>query len=176
VSIAALRPPAVVFREEQHFAWWIYGVLGLTAILAWVAPGWSQAGPGNPPGARGWGLELAIGLAVGLTLPSVLIMGVLRMTTEVTPTDVRVWFGWIPTFRQYVSLSTIERLEVVDFRPIADYGFWGIRTGRDGERVLIARGDRGVRLYLSDGTRLLIGSQRPEDLAIAVEKAMRPVP
>ena len=60
------------------------------------------------------------------------------------------------------------------YRPLADYGGWGVRTGRDGERVLNARGNRGVRLDLSDGTRLLVGSQRPEALAVAIERAIRP--
>ena len=66
------------------------------------------------------------------------------------------------------------RLEVVSYRPLADYGGWGIRSGRDGERVLNARGNRGVRLDLADGSRLLIGSQRPEALALALERALRP--
>ena len=60
------------------------------------------------------------------------------------------------------------------FRPIADYGFWGVRSGRDGTRALIARGNRGVRLELADGSFLLIGSQRPEALARAIEHAMQP--
>jgi hypothetical protein len=94
------------------------------------------------------------------------------MTTEVTPTDLRVWFGWIPTYRRIVPVGTIVRLEVVSYRPLADYWGWGIRSGRDGERVLNARGNRGVRIELSDGTRLLIGSQRPEALAIALERSM----
>jgi hypothetical protein len=174
VSIATLHPPAAVYREEQNFAWWIYALLALMAALAWVAPAWGHAGGPHPALAHGWGLEIPIGLAIGLTLPSVLVVGVLRMTTEVTPGDIRIWFGWIPTYRHAVSLANVERVEVVRYRPIADYGFWGIRTGRDGERVLSARGNRGVRLYLSDGSRLLIGSQRPEALAIALEKAMRP--
>jgi hypothetical protein len=38
--------------------------------------------------------------------------------------------------------------------------------------VLNARGDRGVRIELADGSRLLVGSQRPEDLALALERAM----
>ena len=83
------------------------------------------------------------------------------MTTEVTPTDVRVWFGWVPTYRRFVAVGAVQRIEVVSYRPLLDYGGWGIRTGRDGERVLNARGNRGVRLDLADGTRLLIGSQRP---------------
>ncbi len=47
-------------------------------------------------------------------------------------------------------------------------------AGRDGERALIARGNRGVRLELIDGSKLLIGSQRPEALAMALERALRP--
>ena len=90
------------------------------------------------------------------------VVFLLHMTTEVTPTDVRVWFGWAPTYPRSCRSARSARIEVVTYRPIADYGFWGIRAGRDGERALIARGNRGVRLELTDGTRLLIGSQRPE--------------
>ena len=35
--------------------------------------------------------------------------------------------------------------------------------------MLNARGNRGLRIDLADGTRLLIGSQRPETLALALE-------
>ena len=117
---------------------------------------------------------LGLGIAVGFGLPLLLVVGVLRMTTEVTPTDVRVWFGWVPTYRRVVPIAAIRRVEVVSYRPIPDYGGWGIRPGRDGERVLNARGNRGVRLDLTDGSRLLIGSQRPEELALAIEGALRP--
>ena len=41
-------------------------------------------------------------------------------------------------------------------------------------RAFIARGTRGVRLELIDGTRLLIGSQRPEALAAVLDGALRP--
>ena len=175
MSIATIRRPAVVYREEQHFAWWIYALMVLMVAVAIFAPAWMNPGGGHAAVAmHGWGLQIPIVLLVGLTVPPVLVVGVLRMTTEVTPTDVRVWFGWIPTYRHYVALSDIDRLEVVSYRPIADYGFWGVRRGRDGERVLSARGNRGLRLHMSDGSCLLIGSQRPEALAIALEQAMRP--
>jgi hypothetical protein len=104
----------------------------------------------------------------------VLIVGLLRMTTEVCPTDLRVWFGWVPTYRRIVPISSIQKIEVVTYRPLADYGGWGIRLGRDGVRVLNARGNLGVRIDLVDGTKLLIGSQLPEDLARALERAMQP--
>src|SRR5262249_58159993 len=82
--------------------------------------------------------------------------------------------GWARPSRRSVALGAIQRIEVVSYRPLRDYGGWGIRTGRDGERVLNARGNRGVLLDLGDGTPLLIGSQRPEALAIAIQRPLRP--
>jgi hypothetical protein len=171
-----MLPPAVVYREEQNFDWWVYALIValdavLLVVLAWYSPqGDDAVGLAFPRKSE----LVVLALAALLLVQAMLIVGVLRMTTEVTATHVRVWFGWIPTYRRVFAVAAVQRLEVVSYRPIADYGGWGIRRGRDGERVLNARGNRGVRLDLSDGSRLLIGSQRPEALAVALERAMRP--
>ncbi len=174
MSVATtFQPPTTVYREDQNFAWWVYALLALmatTSALAYLAIGPdAKAGGGRLGG-------LFVFLLVGFVLPSVLVLGVLRMTTEVTPISCCVWFGWIPTYRQSLPISSIAAIEVVTYRPLADCGGWGIRRGRDGERVLNARGSRGVRLTMSDGSRLLIGSQRPEELARALDQALHPEP
>ncbi len=172
LTAVAIQPPSAVYREEQRFGWWIYALLALMMAMAWaLVDGW---GPVGLPVVGGHGLRYLVGVVTGFTLPVVMLVGVLRMTTLVTPTDVRVWFGIIPTYRREIALASISRVEVVQYRPIADTKGWGIRTGPDGERVLNARGDRGVRLHLVDGSKILIGSQRAEQLALAVEGALRP--
>ncbi len=80
----------------------------------------------------------------------------------------------MPIYRRVVPLGGIRRIEPATFRPIADYGFWGVRSGRDGERALIARGTRGVRLELADGSLLLIGSQRADELAQVLQNGLTP--
>jgi hypothetical protein len=162
-TVVTLQSPAVVYREEQYFDWRIYSVIALGEILTDL--GLSRG--------RVWSLEFGLGLGLGLTFLMIVIIFLLHMTTEVTPTDLRVWFGWIPTYRRIVPVDTIRSVEVVTYRPIADYGFWGIRSGRDGERALIARGNRGVWLELTDGSKLLIGSQKPELLAAAIDRSLR---
>jgi hypothetical protein len=162
-SVVTLQPASVVFREEQYFDWRIYTFIALGEMLT---------GLGLARG-RVWWLEFGLGLAIGLGLLMVVIILLLHMTTEVTPSDLRVWFGWLPTYRRYVPIETVRSVEVVTYRPIADYGFWGIRSGPDGERALIARGNRGVRIELTDGSKLLIGSQRPELLAAALDRSLR---
>lgn len=175
MAVASLLPAAVLYREEQNFDWRVYASLALLDVMAWGAlVWWFQEAPDPAGPGLGWSPETTLIALLGLLLPAVAVVLLLRMTTEVSPSMVRVWFGWIPSYRRTVPIAAVRRLEVVTYRPLADYGGWGIRSGRDGERVLNARGNRGVRLELSDGTRLLIGSQRPEDLALAIEQAMRP--
>ncbi len=173
LSVVAIHPPSAVFREEQRFGWWVYSALAVIVGLVWfmlLAPG--PVGPMRPMRPM---LPFPEWFATAFVLSVLLfVAGVLRMTTLVTPAEVRVWFGWIPTRRRSIAIGAIARVEVVRYRPIADCGGWGIRSGPDGERVLNARGDRGVRLHFADGSRILIGSQRPEELALAVEGALRP--
>jgi len=170
LSIAAINPPTVVYREEQNFAWWVYGLLALIVVMGGTFLAWhGQAAPW-----QGLWIEVPAVLALSMAMPAILVVGVLRMTTEVTPGGCCVWFGWIPTYRRVVSLEAIQRVEVVQIPPFANFSGGRVRSGRDGERVLCARGNRGVRLHLLDGSRLLIGSQRPEELARVVEHAIRP--
>ncbi len=173
MSVAAIHRPAAIYREEQFFAWWLYALLA-----AMVGVGWLAALPRHAPavivaGPRVPSIELPISLAVGFVLPPLLVVCVLRMTTEVTPGLCRVWFGFVPTYRRGIPLEVVARVEVVTYRPIRDHWFWGARTTRDGERVMTARGSRGVRLHLTDGSRVLIGSQRPEELAESLNLTMR---
>ncbi len=175
MALAAFPPAVVVYREEQNFDWRVYAFIAFAEVLVWLGLIWFHDNPPPAPGPENLGTaKLAMGFLVGLVLPVVLVVGVLRMTTEVGPSDLRVWFGWIPTYRRIIPIASIQRIEVVTYRPLADYGGWGIRLGRDGVRVLNARGNQGVRIDLADGSRHLIGSQRPEDLARALERSLRP--
>lgn len=163
-TLATLHAPAVVYREEQNFDWRVYTLCGLIQIG--LALGCAQG--------RAWSLELAIALAGGLAVGAFLMGVLLHMTTEASPDVIRVWFGWVPIYRRMIPISSIRQVEVVSFRPIADYGFWGVGWGKNGERAFFARGNQGVRITMIDGARVLIGSQSPAVLATAIESAMRP--
>jgi hypothetical protein len=175
-SVAALRSPSAIYREEQNFAWWLYALLAVMLVCCGLALKLRGDGhqPAAPP-ANGLRVEVPLPLLVGVLLLPVLVVGVLHMTTEVTPEVCSVSFGWVPTYRRSIALGEIRRVEVVRYRAIRDHGFWGLRTTRDGERVFTARGDRAVRLHLADGGRILIGSQRPEELAEVLERERQSV-
>lgn len=109
---------------------------------------------------------------VALVLAILLALLSMRMKTAVTADAVTVRFGLLYTSR--VPLSDVVRAEALVYRPVRDYGGWGIRGFRN-RRALNARGDRGVLLVRSDGSTLLIGTQRPRDLLAALSRAGVPV-
>jgi len=172
LTVAAIQLPSAIFREEQRFGWWNYALIVVIVALTWHFL--LDRVPAGIPAAGHHAQVFTAGVVAFMGLTILFAIGVLRMTTVVTPTEVRVWYGWIPTYRRALPVGTITRVEVVQYRPMADHGGHGVRLGRDGERVLTAQGVRGVRLQLLDGSKVLIGSQRPEDLALALEEVRRP--
>lgn len=136
------------FTETQAFPAIAYGALGLSAVAVALS-----------------------GAATGLFWP-VLLLGLpcnlLCQKTTVTETNLIVTFGaLLPLYRWRIALQEIASAEAVTYSPLADYGGWGIR-GWGKNTALNARGNRGVQVALHDGRRVLIGSQRPEELAEAL--------
>jgi hypothetical protein len=86
-----------------------------------------------------------------------------RLVTEVRDRELVVMMRGLWR-AQRVPLANISSAEVVDFDPIRDYGGYGIRSNREG-KAYVANSNTGVRLKLSDGSNLVVGSQRANALA-----------
>jgi hypothetical protein len=57
----------------------------------------------------------------------------------------------------------IEKYEVITYDPILDYGGWGIKYNRHGKAYNVS-GNKGLQLYLKNGKRILIGTQKESEL------------
>lgn len=166
--------PEVEFREEQRFRQpWIWvlllgscgfvvGVCGYAAVQQLVL--------GRPWGERPMsdaGIATTTLISIGFTLTLVYLFWFMALVVEVRTDALDVHLR--PLKRRTVEYSEIERVEPCQYRPIRQYGGWGIRRGRGGWAYSVS-GDRGVRLHLMGGQHLLIGSQRDWELAQAIEK------
>lgn len=115
---------------------------------------------------QGFGPAIGAGLVVLLLVSAAL--ATMRLKTTVSAEAVTVRLGILTTTR--VPIHDIARAEAVVYRPVRDYGGWGIK-GSSRRRALNARGDRGVLLTRTDGSTLMIGSQRPRELLAALGHA-----
>lgn len=147
-----------LFRETQRFVRNPWAVVGALAALAGGCSPWIALGA--TPVAF-------LGLAVGLGVAALLAFGALH--TEVRPDGLYVRF--VPFTRQHrFAWSEIASAEARDYRPILEYGGWGIRWSGQGKAYNV-HGHRGVQLVLADGRRLLVGSQEADTLARAIASA-----
>ena len=162
---------SVVYAEEQRFRQiWILILVGFIAILAWYSF-LLQIVIGEPFGTNPAPDILVLILLVifGIIFP--VWFFVMRLEVQVTRTDLR--FRLFPLHLQWreFPLATIVEAEAVTYRPIWEYGGWGIRIGRKGWAYNVS-GNRGVQVTLEDGKSFLLGSLQPEKLATAIQSGI----
>ena len=86
-----------------------------------------------------------------------------KLTTEVSASGIS--FRMTPfhrTSRTY-AWSDIDSVEIRKYSPIREYGGWGIRMGLQGTAYNI-KGNIGLQIVTQEGKRILIGTQKPEEL------------
>jgi hypothetical protein len=89
-----------------------------------------------------------------------------RLVTEVRQGELRIAMRGLWRLRR-VPLNRIRSVETIAHNIARDYGGYGFRSTREGH-AYVAAGDRGVRFTLTDGEKLVVGSERPDELAAAV--------
>jgi hypothetical protein len=148
----------VHYREVQHFHPLIRGMTVAISTLPLVV------------GLVIWLFQPSawepLPLLAAVSLAGMLFVFGVRLVTEVRDGALYVRLAPLP-FRR-IPLETIRSAEVRTYRPLAEFGGWGIRHGWQG-MAYNARGNRGVQLVLANGRRVLVGSQTPEGLLAALQ-------
>ena len=170
----------VLFREVQSF-------LPLDPLWSWVLVGLCAAIPialllglliARLHYGKGWPKRQALPIAALLTavffifLTPILALLILpSLTIEVHPTEITAQLWPFELEPHRIQIGEIREQAVRRYDPVGEFGGWGIRHGRDGSRAYNARGNMGVQLLLQDGGRMLLGSQRPQELDNAIRAA-----
>ena len=154
------------FRETQRFRQPWYWAIQIPALAAVGYIVFRQLVLGKPVGQHpASNMSLAI-IAATVALFVVWFIK-LELITEVRDDVLEVRFRGL-FVRRAIPLAQIRHFEAKTYRPIRDYGGWGVRRGAGGMAYNVS-GNRGVELQLTDGKSLLIGSRRPEEFALALQ-------
>ena len=103
------------------------------------------------------------------------------MLITISDSTLRISFGYLGVIKKEIPLSEIRESRVVEYRPIRQFGGWGIRCGRfEGEKTgcYSLKGKRGLLLLLKSKVRaclvktdrILIGCNEPEKLKASIGK------
>jgi len=157
------------YFEVQKFnqRWiWILLVGGSVSAVAYFGYAMVQQLVYGQP----WGDRPMSDLALAIVGPATMLLMIgltyffysMKLITEVRSDGLYIRF--YPMSQRVVPYETITSCVPRTYSPIREYGGWGIRWGRSG-RAYNVSGNQGVQLKFSEDKPLLIGSQRPEELA-----------
>jgi hypothetical protein len=160
------------FHEVQYFhqRWRLALLAGLVAVFLYGS--FEQLVQGRPWGLRPVPNALLLLMTLGV---AGLLYWLLKMhlVTEVRDREVYIHFRLLWRPRQF-PFTAILSAEPVSYQPIEQFGGRGIRRGRHGWAYTVS-GNRGVKLVLAGGEQFLIGSQRAEELAAAIQTRLQSV-
>lgn len=152
------------YTESQSFTQpWIY-IPFVIAIVIFAIVGMVQPMPDNKT------LFLGLGLPIGMMLVMVMFLRFIRLDTVVDSQGIHVKFRPFHIKTRTYKWSEIEHVYTREYRPIYEYGGWGIRyTWKNGKAFNVS-GKKGVQLELKNGKRIMIGSTSPEAIEPMIER------
>jgi len=168
----------VLFHEVQKFRQpWLWALIlvafgsqaaifggGMIAHLVFGKP-WGK----NPAEDKALIITTVVMIASGIAVCA--FMWSLRLITVVLPNGLFIRFFPFHWSFKDVPLASLTHCEAERYRPIKEFGGWGIRMGIK-RKAYNVRGNLGVRIRYANGRCLLIGSQRPQELAQAIKRIL----
>ena len=168
----------VLFKEEQQFRQWWHIVLILAATV-----------PAMITCIYTLYQQIVVGVQVGDSpAPNVvmiivfIVLGVvlwvyfsLKLEVWIDQDGIHYRFFPLVFKNQFISKEQIQRFEIRKYKPIIDYGGWGVRRGfgRRWQRAYNVSGNIGLQLYLINEKKVLFGTQRSQAIMYAMEEMMK---
>ncbi|WP_036602094.1 hypothetical protein [Olivibacter sitiensis] len=152
-----MKDGKILFKERQQFRqWWFWVLLlGFDLFMLWR---WYQ-----------WGQVSNDFSESGLIVPSVILFlvnvlfFVLQLETVIKEDGIYVRFFPFHIHYKYFPWQDLYKVYVRQYRPLLEYGGWGIRFGAKG-RAYNVSGNWGIQLIRKKGLNVLIGTQQPEEV------------
>ena len=155
----------ILFKESQRFKqWWLwlillgFNILFLFGVFKQVIE--EQWFGDNPMSNEG------LITATVLTIIITILFVNYRLDTKIKTDGIYVrFFPFHIKFKHY-TWDKLTKSFVRQYSPLMEYGGWGLRLGLFGNgKAFNVSGDKGLQLEFTDTKKLLIGTNRPEELS-----------
>lgn len=140
-----------IFQENQKFTqWWVWACILVTVV------------------------SLAISVnniyTVLFIVFFIIFFYFLELRIKVTREELQYQFFPMHYRKYSINKNEIEKIEALKYKPLGDYGGWGIRYAFKGKCYNV-KGNLGVKVFLKNGSYVLFGSQKNKEL----EKALKQI-
>ena len=150
------------FQEKQTFwSWWMI-ILMIFLLLSTVNFDLFNL-------LRGDFSEINFNPGFWIIVGIIILFSFIRLKTTINEEGIAVQFFPFLLKTRFILWSQIGHLYIKDYNPIADYGGWGYRNGNEG-KAYNTKGSVGLQVIFKDGSKLLIGTQKKDELSrIAIQ-------
>jgi hypothetical protein len=168
----------ILFKEEQQFRQWWQIVLRLVAtvpaMIICIYTLYQQNVAGVQVG-DGWApnailIMAIVGLGIGLWVT-------FSIKLEVMIDQDGIHYRFFPLIRKdkLISKEEIQRFEIRKYSAAFNYGGRGYRNGFGHKwgKAYTIEGNSGLQLYLTNGKKILFGTQRSQAILYAMDEMMK---
>lgn len=159
----------ILFTERQKFTqWWLWlillGVSGLS-IFSVCKRIVDERHFGEKPS------DIGLLILTGMTLLFTVLFVNCRLELTIKKDGIYVrFFPFHLKFRHY-NWDGMIKSYVRQYSPLIEYGGWGLRFGIFGKgKAFNVSGDKGLQLEFTNRKRLLIGTNKPDELTEILNK------
>lgn len=156
----------MVFEEKQTMLRWWWILILFPLILTIVI---TIAMQGND--AKKTEIISSIGVLIAAEAFIVILFAIMRLYCRIDDKGVR--FGYSPFIKKRIHLwRDIENVWVRKYSPLGEYGGWGIKTISPKKHGMAYNvwGNKGLQIHLKNGKKILIGTQKPEEMAAFLKR------
>jgi hypothetical protein len=115
--------------------------------------------------------DLGITLVLLLMTVTTMLLLSIRLDTEVDKDGIKYRYFPFHLTTKAISWDDVSKAYIRKYNPIMEYGGWGIRWGTYGKgNAYNVAGNMGLQLVLKNGKKLLLGTQKADDLDRVIEQ------
>ena len=166
----------ILFKEEQRFdQLWLkipLYILAIGNIALFVYGIIRQLVQGQPWGNNPMSdtaLLIVSFITIAIWAGVFLLFEKSKLITNIYEKEIRLRFPPFFSKEKVFSIEIIKKMEVRKYNPILEFGGWGVRHGLKGKAYNV-KGNIGLQLYFKNGKKLLIGTQKQEQVKWAIRK------
>ena len=154
----------IIFSESQRFKqWWLWIILlGVDVLFLYII--FQQLVLGKPFGGKPM-TNLMLVMTTGFILLLSVMFIYFRLDTQIKKDGIYVRFFPIQFTFRYYPWDTISKSFVREYNAILEFGGWGFRIGLFGKgKAFTMSGNNGLQLEFKDNKKLLIGTNKPDEV------------
>jgi hypothetical protein len=157
-----------IFKEEQGFRqWWLFLILGISTLIPIGIMISAYIKNKNT-----FSIQELFGI-ISLIVISIGIIFIFKLTTRIDENGIYYQFFPFHWSLKKINWISINKVYIRTYNPIRDYGGWGLKGGshwsKSKGKAINVSGNIGIQLELKDGKKILIGTQKENEVKQVLE-------